>query len=984
MLFNPYAIPLLIAAGVLLSLALYAVPHRAMPGARAFMILTLAAAGWSSSYVFELSSLTLESIVSWANFHYIFIGILPAAWLTFAIGYTRSLPLSPRLVALLAIVPGLVVIAAWTNDFHHLFRVRVELDVSGPFPSFTVERGPVFWIHTAYSYSLILIGAIFMLQSFIRSPRPYRSQSLMLLFGALFPFAVNILSVFSLNPITALDLTPFAFAASALAFFWSLFRYQLLDLFLVPRHSLIDNLVDGVLVLDLRRRIVDLNPAAARLLGARPEQVIGAAADSLLERFPSLSDHLNSGGESSSFEIQTEVNGENRCYDVQLSLLKGRGQRVAGNLIVWHDITARRRAEQDLADFFTLSVDMIGFANLDGYFTRVNSAFEWTLGWTAEEMLKTPYIEFVHPADAQKTLRALARLDNGDSFHSLQNRFRCKDGSYRWLSWSAQRSGEGRLYAIARDITDLKQIEIALRESGTYLELLNEITRTTVEKSDFGDMLQTLADQLSRLFNADGCFITLWDETQQRTIPAAAYGKLQADYRALQILPGENTMTASVLREGRVLIADDVFNTPYISPRIAALFPTRSLLGLPLVVGDQKLGAALITFDQPHRFTEEDVFRGAQVAAQIALAIAKTRLYQTVADERGQLRALIESSRDGIILTGMDRCILVINQPTLRMLGLPRGVDDWIGRSLSEAFVHLHKYAPEVVKTALAEMRRIARGDEPVGEGEYQVPPRIIHWSNLPVRAGDKPLGRLIVLRDVTEERSLEKMRETLTHTMVHDLRNPLSALYTGLDVLDIDPEHALSPDQQEALETVRYTAQRMLNLVNSILDVTRLEKGEMPLARARVALADVVMGVFKIESSLTLAKRIRLEKNLPPDLPMLYVDVGLVRRVLQNLIDNAIKFTSENGVIIVSAQRDEADDSVVEVAVKDSGGGIPPEVQNRLFQKFVTGRQIGRGSGMGLAFCKLAVEAHGGRIWLESSSPSGATFKFTLPAVKI
>jgi len=757
-----------------------------------------------------------------------------------------------------------------------------------------------------------------------------------------------------------------------------------LDRFLVPRQSVVENLNEGVIVIDLNHRVSDLNPAAERLLGVRAAQAIGVAADSLLGRYPSLTEHLNRNGDASSLEIQTEINGEKYCYDVEISLLKKQGDPAVGKLIVWHDVTARKHAEEDLTDFFDMSVDMIAFANLDGFFTRVNSAFEWTLGWTAAEMVKTPFMEFVHPDDVRETQRVLEGLRHGDALRNFQNRFRRKDGSYFWLSWSAQHVGGGKLYAIARDINDLKQTEFALRESSAYLELLNEITRAALAKTELYDMLQALADQLRRLLKADGCFITLWDEAQQRVIPAAAYGDLQRDYLLLQVLPGERTMTASVLKEGHALIAEDVFNSPYISPRIAARFPTRSMLGLPLLATGQKLGAALITFDQPHRFTKDDVLRGTHAADQIALAVAKVKLYQTVADERGQLRALIESSRDGIILTGMDRRVLVVNEPALRMLGLPQGVHDWMGRPLRDALAYLRQYAPDAVMATVSEIRRVERGDEPMGEGEYAVPPRIIHWSNMPVLTGDHPLGRLIVLRDVTEERSLEKMRDTLTHTMVHDLRNPLSAIYTGLDVLDVDPDHPLSADQQEALETVRYSAQRMLNLVNSILDVTRLERGEMPLARAQVALADVVKEVFIIESPLTLAKRIRLEKNLPPDLPMLYVDTGLVRRVLQNLMDNAIKFTPENGMIMVSAQRDKMNDSLVEVAVKDSGGGIPPEIQNRLFQKFVTGRQYGRGSGLGLAFCKLAVEAHGGRIWIESTGTDGATFKFTLPVTQI
>jgi signal transduction histidine kinase len=118
----------------------------------------------------------------------------------------------------------------------------------------------------------------------------------------------------------------------------------------------------------------------------------------------------------------------------------------------------------------------------------------------------------------------------------------------------------------------------------------------------------------------------------------------------------------------------------------------------------------------------------------------------------------------------------------------------------------------------------------------------------------------------------------------------------------------------------------------------------------------------------------------VPLILPPAWADTGLIARVLQNLVGNAIKFTPPNGVIRVSARTEEKQrGSVILVAVRDTGPGIPPEIAGRLFQKFVTGRQTGRGSGLGLAFCKLTVEAHGGRIWVESTPGNGATFTFSL-----
>jgi signal transduction histidine kinase len=249
----------------------------------------------------------------------------------------------------------------------------------------------------------------------------------------------------------------------------------------------------------------------------------------------------------------------------------------------------------------------------------------------------------------------------------------------------------------------------------------------------------------------------------------------------------------------------------------------------------------------------------------------------------------------------------------------------------------------------------------------------------LPVQAGAVPLGRLIVLRDVTDERAVERMRRDMTHTMVHDLRSPLSSIFGAAELMAMDQD-TLAANQVATLEIIRKNTRKMLDLVNSILDVSRLESGRMPVKREQFELERLVNEIFQMQSTLAQEAAIRLENNVPLTLPAAWADSNLIGRVLQNLIGNAIKFTPPGGTISVSGKvEDQPGAPVIIVSVSDTGPGIPPEIQNRLFQKFVTGAQKGRGSGLGLAFCKLAVEAHGERIWVDSTSGRGTTFAFTL-----
>jgi PAS domain S-box-containing protein len=400
-------------------------------------------------------------------------------------------------------------------------------------------------------------------------------------------------------------------------------------------------------------------------------------------------------------------------------------------------------------------------------------------------------------------------------------------------------------------------------------------------------------------------------------------------------------------------------------------------LVVPLWHGGSLIGILNIEGSDATPFDAEDLSLAQSLADAVALALDNARLYEYINDERSRLQASIRFNRDGIALLGMNQRVLVINAPALRLLALPGEPEEWLNRSTEDLIRALRRSSPAVVKALLGEMRRIHRGDEPPGEGSYEVAARMLHWSNLPVLSNAQPIGRLIVLRDVTEEHQLNSMREDLTRTMVHDLRNPATVVLGALDLLGAED---LTETQREITTVAQQGGQRLLNLINAILDVNRLESGQMPLEREPVRLDIIVAEIVEMEQVLTHNKHLTLANHVRSDLPLISVDVELLRRVLQNLIGNAIKFTPDGGHIDLDAQLDPANAEQLLVSVKDDGPGLTPDLQARLFQKFVSGRVRGRGSGLGLAFCRLVVEAHGGHIGVESTPGSGATFRFTLP----
>ncbi|MBE2198334.1 MAG: PAS domain-containing protein [Anaerolinea sp.] len=243
--------------------------------------------------------------------------------------------------------------------------------------------------------------------------------------------------------------------------------------------------------------------------------------------------------------------------------------------------------------------------------------------------------------------------------------------------------------------------------------------------------------------------------------------------------------------------------------------------------------------------------------------------------------------------------------------------------------------------------------------------------------------GRLLIIRDITERRAREQLRNDMTRSMVHDLRVPISNTLFALQMLKGDLDEVVSADNSLLLEMTFANTEKTLQLVNQILDVHRLESGKLPVAFAHVRLAELVQRVFAVQQSRAAEKQLQLTAVLPDDLPPAWADAGLLERVLQNLVDNAIKFSPVGRRITVLAAY-ETTTAVPKllVTVQDEGPGIPLALRQTIFEKYVTGEQGETGSGLGLSFCQMALAAHGEQIWVEPTADGGAAFVFSLTAV--
>jgi NtrC-family two-component system sensor histidine kinase KinB len=452
--------------------------------------------------------------------------------------------------------------------------------------------------------------------------------------------------------------------------------------------------------------------------------------------------------------------------------------------------------------------------------------------------------------------------------------------------------------------------------------------------------------------------------------------------------PREDSLAvrAAVLRERRPIalrLADPEAERllPGEDREALARLGVRRLMILPLAVGARVLGLAEVwdpIGESP--FSLNQIAMSQAIANHAAVALENARLLEDLRAERSRLRTLIDAAVDGIVLIRAGGEIVEINRAATRLLSLDEAPQSWVGRSVIDLLCCLKRRRPELAQGLVRYLRAWRRSPESRPTVELEASPYALQVRGVLIAEGPSIMGWLLWIYDVTPLRELERLREEFLHMIVHDLRTPAASIQTALDFLLSESVGPLVPEQRDVLTIARDNVGRMLRMINAILDLRQLQSGQAILQLRPLSLTELVAGILKELSILIREKGLKVLVEIPSDLPPVHVDEMLVSRVFQNLVDNAIKFTPSGRTIWIRATVEDA--RAVRVEIADSGPGVPLELRERLFQPFVTGMVRGRGFGLGLAFCKLAVEAHGGRIWVEDQPGSGALFVFTLPLV--
>lgn len=591
------------------------------------------------------------------------------------------------------------------------------------------------------------------------------------------------------------------------------------------------------------------------------------------------------------------------------------------------------------------------------------------------------------------------------------------------ISQTAIALSNARLYAEVRDLNvELEQRVIErtseLQDEKDRLATIHQIATEVSSTLDLDALLNTSLQLLMDITKAEHASIMLVEQDDSSLLMT----------RAVLGVPGETNPNnyirfpigsgiAGWVAQHRVgVLVDDVSKDErwLAIPGGSARRREGAMVAVPLVMQGEVLGVLSLSHRQISYFHEGHLRMLNACAGAIAIGINNANLFQMISaeamrryelldhqqKESSQIQAILQSLSDGVIVCDLEGRVLVTNPAAARILN--RNVEELLLWNLHDIITRY--LGARSIEMPLAELLRrpLTHDEQPrLFNTMLQLGVRTVNLSMGPVlKDGGELLGALLVLRDITREVEADRLKTEFIGTMSHELRTPMTAIKGFTQLLSMGGLGPLNDTQREFVTTIYSNTERMIAMINDVLDITKIESGSVELEWRSLHLAEALSGVMAELKGLISERGHELTISIPPGLPLVRADAHRLHQILFNLLSNAVKYTPKGGKIWVEAYEarlDELPDEVrdvvdqgrryTQIMVRDTGVGIAPDELPRIFDRFYRTENPLKieagGTGLGLSLVRPLIELLGGRIWVSSTVGEGSTFSFILPAAE-